>query len=299
MIDVLAHPLVVGYLRDLDAALADLPGEAAAELSEQLRAHLVEALPPGADDDAVSAVLAALGPARLVAEEAAAPASGGRGRAQPVPRLRRMAAWARRQPARTWVVIAAVAIAIGLPAGTLTFWQAQPDLEWVGSFSWWSPVDAARSVTTEAAGATQDTVPLRPGKIQDFAIFVYNPSDMTQIITGSADHISPGAPVPATISVSTTATVYQMGEPHAVRYRTGGPIPPHSYRWVLVRWRSAHCYLEAAGGWQGNSDLELRVRVGWITTTEDIPLYTMHVVSPTAATVKADKAYCRNRPPGG
>jgi hypothetical protein len=300
MIDVLEHPLVAGYLNDLDAALAGLPAESAAELSEQLRAHLLEALPTDADEDAVIAVLAALGPPRLVAQAAAEPESWpGSGRARRDPLLRRLARWARRQPPRTWLIVAAVTIAIGLPAGTLIFWQVQPDLEWVGSFSWWSRADVARSVTTEAAGATQITPPLRPGKIQGFAIFVYNPSDLTEFITGSADHISPGAPVPATISVSTTATVYQMGEPHAVRYRTNGPIPPHSYRWVLVRWRSAHCYLLAAGGWQGNPDLQLRVRIGWITRTEDIPLGEVITVSPSAATVKADKAYCRNRPPGG
>jgi hypothetical protein len=300
MIDVLEHPLVAGYLRDLDAALAGLPAAAAAELSEQLRAHLLEALPPDADEDAVMAVLAALGPARLVAEAAAGPASGpGCGRARPDPPVRRMAAWARRQPARIWLAVAAVMIAVGLPAGTLIFWQAQPSLQWVGSFSWWSRADASREVMTEAAGATQFTVPLRPGKIQGFAIFVYNPSDLTEFITASADHISPGAPVPAEIGVSTTGTVRQMGEPHAVSYRTGGPIPPHSYRWIRVQWRSAHCYLEAAGGWQGTSDLQLRVRVGWITRTEDIPLLAEIAVSPSAATVEADRAYCRNRPPGG
>jgi hypothetical protein len=300
MIDVLEHPLVAGYLRDLDAALAGLPAAAAAELSEQLRAHLLEALPPDADEDAVTAVLVELGPARLVADEAAGPASlPGRAQARPDPPPRRMAAWAKRQPARTWLAIAAVTVAIGLPASTLIFWQAQPSLQWVGSFSWWSQADGAHAVTTEAAGATQYTVPLRPGKIQGFAIFVYNPSDLTQFITGSADHISPGAPVPAQIAVSTTATIRQMGEPHAVSYRTGGPIPPHSYRWIRVSWRSAHCYLEAAGGWQGTSDLQLRIRVGWITRTEDIPLDAEIAVSPSAATVQADKAYCRNRPPGG
>ena len=72
----------------------------------------------------------------------------------------------------------------------------------MGSFSWWSRADGPRAVTTEAAGATQYTVPLRPGKIQGFAIFVYNPSDLTEFITGSANPISPGAPVPATIGVS-------------------------------------------------------------------------------------------------
>jgi hypothetical protein len=103
-----------------------------------------------------------------------------------------VAAWARRQPARTWLAVAAVAIAVGFPAGTLIFWQAQPGLQWVGSFSWWSRADGGRAVMTEAAGATQDTVPLRPGKIQGFAIFVYNPSALTEFITGSADQHQPG-----------------------------------------------------------------------------------------------------------
>ncbi len=76
MIDVLEHPLVAGYLRDLDAGLAGPPAAAAAELSEQIRAHLLEALPPGADEDAVTAVLTALGPARLVAEAASRPLPG-------------------------------------------------------------------------------------------------------------------------------------------------------------------------------------------------------------------------------
>lgn len=208
-----------------------------------------------------------------------------------------MAAWARRQPARTWLGLAAVTIAVGLPAGTLIFWQAQPSLQFRYSSAWWN-LDSAPVVQTEAAGATQYTVPLRPGKIQGFAILVYNPSDVTQVITGSADHVSPGAPVSPQIGVSTTFTMRQLGEPHAVSYREGGPIPPHSYRWVRVLWRSAHCYLNAAGGSQGTSDLLLRVRVGWITRTEDVPLGAEYAVAATAASVHADRAYCRNRQPG-
>ena len=298
MIDVLEHPLVAGYLRDLDAALAGLPAAAAAELSEQLRAHLLEALPPDADEDAVTAVLAALGPARLVAEAAYGPA--GRGPARRDPPLRRMAAWASRQPLRTWLALAAVTIAVtiavGLPVGTRIFWHAQPILQFRYSAAWWNP--DARVVETQAAGATQYTAPITPGKIQGFAILIYNPSNMTQVITGSADPVSPGAPVSPQIGVSTTFTIHQLGEPHAVSYREGGPIPPHSYRWVRVLWRSAHCYLNAAGGWQGTSDLRLRVRVGWITRTEDIQLPAEYAVAATAASVHADRAYCRNRLPG-
>jgi hypothetical protein len=98
--------------------------------------------------------------------------------------------------------------------------------------------------------------------------------------------------------VSTTGNIRQYGDPRAVSYRTGGPIPPHSYRWVRVLWRSAHCYLNAAGGSQGTSDLLLRVRVGWITRTEDVRLPAEFAVAATAASVHADRAYCRNRLPG-
>ena len=54
------------YSRVMGLALASLslePG-AAAELSKQLRGHIVEAFPPDASDDMVAAVLAALGRAR-------------------------------------------------------------------------------------------------------------------------------------------------------------------------------------------------------------------------------------------
>jgi len=74
----LEHPLVARYLRELDLALDRLPPDAAAELAEQIRAHLEEALPPDADDQAVAAVLAALGPASLVAEAAGPDAGPGR-----------------------------------------------------------------------------------------------------------------------------------------------------------------------------------------------------------------------------
>ncbi len=40
MINTLKHPLVADYLRELDTALAGLPAAVAAELSEQIRAHL-------------------------------------------------------------------------------------------------------------------------------------------------------------------------------------------------------------------------------------------------------------------
>lgn len=290
MIDALQQPLVAAYLRELDAALASLPPAMGAELAEQIRAHLLEALPPDADESAVTGALAALGPARLVAAAAAHPVSGplldATGRPEPI--RRRLVSWIRRLTIGRRLSVAGIAIATGLSAGALIFWQAQSGLQFDTTYAWWSPVDSAHDVLTEAAGASQDTVPIRPGEIQGFVLTIYNPSDVTQVILGSADEVSPGTGVAPRIGVSTTGTIRQSGEPHWVSYRLGGPIPPHSYRWVRVLWRSEHCYLNAVGGGQGTSELVLRVRVGWITRTEGIQLPTQFTLDSTAATVKAD-----------
>jgi hypothetical protein len=67
----LEHPLVRDYLRDLDQALAALPADQAAELREQIAAHLDDALPPGANDQDITLALHQLGaPAELAAEAA-------------------------------------------------------------------------------------------------------------------------------------------------------------------------------------------------------------------------------------
>jgi hypothetical protein len=179
MSTALDHPLVVGYLHELDIALAGLPPGAAAELSGQLRAHPLEALPDGA--------------------------------------------YLRRR-----------------------FLRVEP-----------------------------------AGQIQGFEIFVYNPSDTSLRILGApAGSISPGAPVPPQIDVSTTGSWQLVGEPDSVAYQAGGTIPPHSYRWLRVLWRSYQCYLEGPGGSQGTDRVTLRVKVGWITRTEVISLPTEFAVSP-------------------
>jgi hypothetical protein len=196
-------------------------------------------------------------------------------------------------PLRAWLIIGPLALAACLTAATLIFWEAQPSLGFdSGSYAWWYSVDSAHDVETQAAGATQDTVPLRPGQLQGFAILIYNPSDVTQRILGPPEFaISPGAPVPPQIAVATTTPWNLVGEPHAVRYETGGAIPPHSYRWVRVLWRSYHCYLNIVGGSQGTSELTVRVRLGWFTRTEVIQLPTEFAVSGTSGNVQA--AYCK------
>jgi hypothetical protein len=292
----LDHPLVADYLRALNSALANLEPAAAAELSEQLTAHILEALPPDASDDMVAAVLAALGPPTMVAAEAGPP--------WPQlnrPRLslrRRIAIRAKRTPLRTWLVVVPALLALCLAAGTLIFWQVQPGLAFNGgSYTWWYSIDRSRNVTTQAANATQETVPLRPGQLQGIAILINNPSDMTQRILGTP-RISGtpyfegflSTPVPPQIAVATTPPML-YGEPYEVRYEIAGAIPPHSFSWVRVIWRSYHCLSNYPGGGTGTSELTVRVQVGWITRTEVIQLPTEFALSYTRASMTP--AYCK------
>jgi hypothetical protein len=293
----LEHPLVTDYLRTLDWALASLDPRTAAELSGQLRTHIVDALAPDASDDQVAEVIASLGPPAMVAAEAGPPWPE---RSRPRQSLRRrIAIRARRTSLRSWLLIVPLALAVCLAAGTLIFWEAQPSLGFYGgSWVWWYSVDATRNVTTRAALATQDTIPLRPGQLQGIAILIYNPSDVTQRILGTPRILDTpqfmgflGTPVPPQIAVAITTPASLYGEPHEVRYEVGGAIPPHSFRWVRVLWRSWHCLSNEAGASFGTNELTVRVQLGWITRTDNIQLPTEFALSITKANL--DAAYCQ------
>jgi hypothetical protein len=65
-----------------------------------------------------------------------------------------------------------------------------------------------------------------------------------------------------------------------------GSIPPHSIRFVHLVWTSRFCM---AGGELIINDVALRVRVGVVTRTEDIPLNQAFAMTGTAASA----ALCR------
>jgi hypothetical protein len=60
-VNATAHPLVEGYLRSLDGAAKVLPRRERDELVTEIRAHLDEAVPPGASEADVRNALDALG----------------------------------------------------------------------------------------------------------------------------------------------------------------------------------------------------------------------------------------------
>lgn len=268
----LDHELVRGYISQLDAALRGMPAAQARELREQITAHLDDALPADADDEQVAAVLGRLGsPAELAADEAQAGAAPLAALAVTGASLRHRLARVR---GRTWSVVGVIVVLAGIATGYLIYFLTPGSLELAGASGWWYPQDYNREVTTTADGATQTTVPLRSGQRQGYFVSIDNRTGVTQTILGPAygpgvPWDSPGSAI-AQIGVSVpNPNIEGGGTSRSVRFTIPGVIPPGQIRLVRVLWTSNIC---SDGGTTSIDTLALRVRVGWFTRTEIIPL---------------------------
>jgi|HubBroStandDraft_6_1064221.scaffolds.fasta_scaffold12426_7 hypothetical protein len=267
----LDHQLVRSYISKLDVALRGVPTVQARELREQITAHIDEALPPDADDEQVAAVLGRLGsPAELAADVQASSA--------PLTALAMIRASLRYRlaqvPRRAWSFVGVIAVVAGIATGYLIYFLTPGSLEFGGASGWWYPRDYSHEVTTTADGATQTTVPLRSGERQGYVISIYNPTGVTQTILGPA--YGPGVPLnspdspAAQIEVSVpNLNIDHGGSSRNVRFTLHGVIPPGQTREVRVLWTSSIC---STDGTASVDTLALRVRVGWFTRTEIIPL---------------------------
>ena len=271
----LEHDLVRAYMSQLDAALRGVGAAQARELREQISAHLDDALPPDAEDDQVAAVLGRLGPPAELAADLA-PAG-----APPLTALAMTIAWLRRRLAqvhrRTWGVLGVIVVLAGIATGYLIYYLTPGSLQFGGASGWWYPQDYNHQVTTTADGATQTTVPLRSGQRQGYLVSIDNTTGVTQTILGPA--YGPGVPWD---SPGSALGVVQIGVSvpnpdidhggifREVRFTLPGVIPPGQTRLVRVLWTSDICM--AGGGTSAVDTLALRVRVGWFTRTEIIPL---------------------------
>lgn len=283
----LDHALVRDYLRELDAALAPLPAGRAAELREQITAHLEDALRPEADDGEVTIALRRLGqPGDLAAEAArlfglnAAVAAAAAAAVPPAPAVpaartpqpiaRSRARLSRRSRAVLAAGVLTAAVAAVLVALSATSVPVAP-LRFAGSWAWWYPKDRARDVDTNAGDADQSTVPVRSGQLQGFVIEVDNPSRSVQTVLGVAPGwVSPGGP-DAQAEVSTSHLGPDAGFlPTSYAYAAPETIPARQSRDIRVLWRSITCLQGPSE--QGTNQLPLRVRVDSVTRTETITL---------------------------
>jgi hypothetical protein len=280
----LDHRLVRDYLSKLDGALRGLPADQARELTEQISAHLEEALPPGADDQQVAAALSELGsPAEIAAEARATGAA-----ASPKPAA---------PPARTglarvrgfiWVAVALAAILVVAGARYADKYRSAPPLQyWLSTGDWWYAQDANHESIARADTTTQNTAPIRSGQRQGYVIAIFNDTDVTQTVVGDASGETgwnnPGSGTEQlTVSRSYTDVANGVvGESAAQNIRFGLPvsIPPLQARLVRVLWTSDLCLQK--GEANGIDVLYLRVRVGWFTKTEAIPQVDWLLIGPS------------------
>jgi hypothetical protein len=257
----LDHPLVRGYLRDLDSAFAALPAEEARELREQITAHLDDALRPDSDDQEVALTLLQLGsPSNLAAEASAGGAQRSRRARRGWPRLGR----------RGWTLTAGAVIIVAAVSGYIIAVDTAAPIQVANASSWWFPRDSARAVDTQADGAEQTAIPIRSGQEQGFAITVHNPSDWTQTVLGPAGYGNSPGSLTAQIGVATADPYHGGGVFLPLHYKLPESIPPHQTRALRVLWTSTFCL--GKGGSQGINQVTLRVRVGTFTRTETIQL---------------------------
>ena len=263
----LKHLLIRDYLRELSAACVTLPAAQARELREQITAHLDEALPPDATAEEVQDELDRLGRPRSLAAEAAGPGW------QPV--ARRLRNWLGHVRWWVWTGLALLVAMASTGAGVLISMNSAAPLQQASAFGWYFPQDQGRDVQTQAGDTTQDTIPQRYRQEQGFIINIYNHSDWTQTVLGAYQPFPgffPFSNRPAQIAIGTDKEVDLGGMDNLVHWSATGSIPPHSIRALRVTWDSNICWIpKTPPTW--TQDVELVVRVGTVTRTEDIRLF--------------------------
>jgi hypothetical protein len=162
----------------------------------------------------------------------------------------------------------------GVAAGYLSYYLAADSLEFAGSSGWWYPQDYNHEVSTSANDALQTTVRLRPGERQGYFVSIDNPTGVTQTILGAAygSAVPSDSPASAVVQIGVSVpnqNIDNGGATRSIRFTLPGVIQPGQTREVRVLWTSNICL---SGGTSYINTLALRVRVGWFTRTEIIPL---------------------------
>jgi hypothetical protein len=272
---------VFAYLHELEGALRALPAPQAAELMEQITAHLDEALPPDSSDETVMAVLRRLGsPAKLAAEAQtndrldaeAADATPSRSPSRPL---------RYRFSKRGWGAFAVGLALVCVLTTVLGLYVTTPTLSLGGLSAWYYPQDEALSVDSSTLGAQALTVPARRGQWQGFVFEVENPGNSTQTVLGMATSTeSPTGLVgmsnvsDVSVAVSTFSN-YTGGSinVHDMHFTTGETIQPGQYRFIRVMWMTDPCSAYSnGGGLTGTNQLDLEVQVGWFSREEALTL---------------------------
>ncbi len=143
-------------------------------------------------------------------------------------------------------------------------------------------------------------MPIRSGHWQGFVIDLFNDSDQTQTVLGQAygnglpSAFAGAGPPHGIIGVSTPNREIDEGGGvyTGVKFILPGVIPPHQLRAMRVLWFSNTCMQGRSQ--EGNDEIALRVRVGWITRTEIISLTQgWYVQGPSTGKYASSAPYCQ------
>ncbi|MBV9487598.1 MAG: hypothetical protein JO246_16320 [Frankiaceae bacterium] len=259
-----AHPRVRTYLAQLDEALVRLPDHEAAELRAQIREHLDEAITAEASDLDAARILDRLGtPDALVDDALGAPT-----------RRRRLSLRRFRQVRRrVWIVTAVVLTLFGSGLGYVVDMATQPSLQNPGgSYGFLARIDGKHVNSIDNVTGRELETAVRPGHRQGFVVVIYNPSNWPETVIGTTDSgLKARVDTPAQVGVSPVNPNFQPEPTTTSAYTLPATIAPHQYRYVLLSWRSERCWGDK-GEVRGTSALSLRVKIGWFTHTQHIPL---------------------------
>ena len=263
---VLENVLVRQYLRELSLECITLPVAQARELRGQIAAHLDEALAPDATNEEVEEELARLGSPWSLATAAVGPV-------RPAG-WRRLRNWLGHVRWWAWVALGLVVTMAGTGAGVVISMRTAAPLTQLSMLGPYFPQDQTRDSFTQAGDTTQLTIPQRYRQEQGFVINIVNDSDWTQTVLGVAQppEFFSFSNRPVQIAIGTDKEVDLGGMDNLVRWSSTGSIPPHSVGALRVLWDSNICWIPGTPP-QYIQDVELIVRVGTDTRTEDIHLF--------------------------
>lgn len=267
-----ANPKLRSYLRDLEVALSVLPRDRAAELREQITSHLFEALPESPTDEDVSGALAELGPVETVVSEAIRGVRVGPTR-KLLARVRRIRWW-------WWALLGVFLAGGGTLIGLVVSWETSAPLGFGALSGWWGP-NVHHEVESSANGQDQSTIDIEPGKTQGFVVQIRNLGPWAQTVLGDASTaggrmddpppvVGPGGGREH-ITVSSACGRDYCSRIYSLTYRSTVTVPPGQTRLLRVLWRPKRCWL-SPGAVGVQTQVSLKVRVGWVTRTEVVQL---------------------------
>jgi len=143
--------------------------------------------------------------------------------------------WVSRVGWKGWTLLGVLVLVAAAVSGYYIRINSVGPLFVEGGSGWWYPPCYNHQVTTVADGATQTTVPIRPGHRQGFFIQVFNFTSMTQRFRGSnlGGFVLNGG-TDARVRLSTSDPLRSGSEPHAVTSALPVSIPPGQSRYLRI-----------------------------------------------------------------